>query len=188
VAAARNQEFTLPGVSRPSMRLRIETFECHAEGMYSGNTIKPQFWWATLDGPKVIAVEEALVEVIRYRIGLPPDALPDDPELRIRWTLRRTDTNDILSSPDTQAQAGLTFSFDATAALRSTARSISPGLMASPAVAARSNAMISKGSRKKCSTRETLKNQLFNPSPRRGGDASKSRTNCGNLAGEEYRL
>ena len=112
--AARNQEFTIPGVSRPSMRLRIETFECHAEGMYSGNTIKPQFWWATLDGPKVIAVEEALVEVIRYRIGLPPDALPDDPELRIRWTLRRTDTNDILSSPDTQAQASLTFSFDGT--------------------------------------------------------------------------
>jgi len=112
--AARNQDFTIPGVSRPSMRLRIEVFECHAEGMYAGITIKPQFWWATLDGPKVLAVEEALVEVIRFRIGLPPDALPDDPELRIRWTLRRTDTNDILRSPDTQAQVGLSFSFDGT--------------------------------------------------------------------------
>ena len=54
----RNQEFTIPNVSRPSMRLRIEAFECHAEGMFAGITIRPQFWWATLDGPKAIAVKK----------------------------------------------------------------------------------------------------------------------------------
>jgi hypothetical protein len=110
--AARNQEFTISGVSRPRMQLRIEDFECHFEGIYAGLTIKPQFWWATLDGPRGISVEEALVQVLRYKIGLPPDALPDDPELRIRWTLRRTDTNAILATRDTQAQSGLNFSFD----------------------------------------------------------------------------
>jgi hypothetical protein len=112
--AARNQDFTIPGVTRPIMRLRIEVFECHAEGMYAGITIKPQFWWATADIGKTISVEEALVEVLSCRIGLPPDVLPDDPELRIRWTLRRTDTNQILSTSDTQAQFGLIFSFDGT--------------------------------------------------------------------------
>jgi hypothetical protein len=110
----RNQEFTIPNVSRPSMRLRIEAFECHAEGMFAGIPIKPQFWWATLDGLKAIAVEEALVETLKYRIGLPPDTLADDPELRVRWILRRTDTNEILRFQDTTALNGIAFSFDAT--------------------------------------------------------------------------
>jgi hypothetical protein len=112
--AARNQEFTIVGVSRPPMKLRIETVECHHEGMFSGITIKPQFWRATMDGPARVGVEEALVQTLKYKIGLPPDVLPDDPELKVAWTLRRTDTNGILLTQDRQAQSGLTFSFDGT--------------------------------------------------------------------------
>src|SRR6185503_14658601 len=46
--------------------------------------------------------------------GLPPDTLADDPELRVRWTVRRTDTNEILRFQDTTALNGIAFSFDAT--------------------------------------------------------------------------
>lgn len=110
--AARNQEFTIPGVSRPSMRLRIETYECHVEGVYAGITIKSQFWGASIDGPRQVSVEEALNVPLTFRVGLPPDALSSDPELRASWTLRRTDTNEILYSSDTQARVGRTFTFD----------------------------------------------------------------------------
>ena len=109
---ARNQEFTLSGVTRPSVQLRIETFECHQEGVHAGITIKPQFWWATIDGPRFIPAEEALTgESFRFVIGLPPDVLPDDPELRVSWTLRRTDTNEILGNRDAQAGQNLSFAF-----------------------------------------------------------------------------
>ena len=94
--AARNQEFRIPGVSRPSMRLRIETFECHLEGIFAGITITPQFWGPRIEGPLKVSVEEGLNSPVSFRIALPADALTSDPELRVRWTLRRTDTNDIL--------------------------------------------------------------------------------------------
>jgi hypothetical protein len=112
--ADRNQDFTIPGVSRPPMRLRIEQFECHAEGVFVGLTITPQFWswYGKLEGPQQVGVEEALVETMRFKIDLPPDVLVDDPELRVRWTVRRTDTNEILVSRDNVASVGLTLEFD----------------------------------------------------------------------------
>jgi hypothetical protein len=36
----------------------------------------------------------------------PPDVLVQDPELRVAWTVRRTDTNEILVARDTTAAAG----------------------------------------------------------------------------------
>lgn len=112
--AERNQDFRIPGVSRPPMRLRIEEFACHLEGLFTGLTITPQFWAATLDGPAFISAEEALARPVRFRIDLPPDVLESDPELRIRWVVRRSDTNDILVSSDTVAAGRLTLTFDHT--------------------------------------------------------------------------
>ena len=113
--AERNQDFRIPGVTRPPMRLRIEQFECHAEGVFTGLTITPQFWTGTLDGPPYITAEEALVRPVRFKIDLPPDALASDPELRVRWLVRRVDTNAILVSSDTTAAGRLTLTFDDTA-------------------------------------------------------------------------
>ena len=110
--ADRNQVFTIAGVSRPPIRLRIETFECHAEGIFAGINIRPQFWYGLLEGPRQIGAEEAFSGSVRYTVSLPPDVLPQDPELRVSWTVRRTDTNDILLTRDTQAQAGLRLDLD----------------------------------------------------------------------------
>jgi hypothetical protein len=106
--ADRDQQFTIPGVTRPPVRLRIETFECHAEGIFAGITIKPQFWYALLEGPSMVGAEEAFVGSVRFALSLPPDVLISDPELRIAWTVRRTDTNEILVTRDTTAAGGLT--------------------------------------------------------------------------------
>ncbi|MEO8200584.1 MAG: hypothetical protein ABI679_08705 [Gemmatimonadota bacterium] len=97
----RNQTFTIAGVSRPLMNLRIEEYEAHTEGVFIGLTMKPQFWRAQMTGINAIGVEEALQRPVTFRVELPPDALFDDPELRIRWTLRRTDTNEVLLTQDT---------------------------------------------------------------------------------------
>jgi len=112
--AERNQDFIISGVSRPPMRLRIEEFECHDEGVFLGLTITPQFWAGSLEGPSIITAEEALVETVQYRIDLPPDTMEDDPELRVRWTIRRTDTNAILISSDTLALGMLGIGFNNT--------------------------------------------------------------------------
>ena len=113
--AERNQDFRIPGVSRPPMRLRIEEFECHAEGLFTGLTTKAHFWAGSLEGPRSIPAEEAIAGSVHYRIDLPPDALESDPELRVRWLVRRTDTNEILVSSDTTAAGRLTLTFDHTA-------------------------------------------------------------------------
>ncbi|HKQ24692.1 MAG TPA: hypothetical protein VJT81_09660 [Burkholderiales bacterium] len=96
------------------MQLRIEEFECHEEGVFVGLTIKPQFWAGTLKGPTYIAAEEAIVETIEFQVDLPPDVLPEDPELRVHWIVRRVDTNAILISRDTTALGSLSIAFDNT--------------------------------------------------------------------------
>ncbi|MCC7127128.1 MAG: hypothetical protein IT178_19960 [Acidobacteria bacterium] len=112
--AERNQDFRIPGVTRPPMRLRIEQFECHEEGVFTGLSITPHFWAATLDGPSFVSAEESLTGTLRFRLDLPPDVLAADPELRIRWIVRRTDTNAILISDDGAAASRLSLTFDGT--------------------------------------------------------------------------
>ena len=70
--AERNQDFTIPGVSRPPMRLRIEEFECHAEGVFT----RPDDHAAILGRVELgvrrnITAEESLVKSVRFRIDLP---------------------------------------------------------------------------------------------------------------------
>lgn len=99
--AERVQEFTIAGLM---FKLKIETYECHAQGIYIGMTLKPQILSSKVDGPQFIALEEVGKTTIRYNLRLPYNYLPDDPMLRIRWTVVRTDTNIIIKTEDKQAQ------------------------------------------------------------------------------------
>jgi hypothetical protein len=103
----RYQAFTLPGVSRPSMRLSIQRFECHVEGVFMSLRIRGDFWSGGATGPARITAEESLTATLRYQALLPADALAEDPELRCRWTVRRSDTNEILLSRDRPARVNL---------------------------------------------------------------------------------
>jgi hypothetical protein len=104
--AARVQEFTLAGTTEPTLRLRIETYECHVEGVFAGLTLRPQIPAARIEGPTFVPIEESPTASLRYVLRLPFDAHPQDPMLSVRWTVRRTDTNEIIRNNDTQALAG----------------------------------------------------------------------------------
>ena len=94
--AARNQEFTIDGAPDTPILMRLERYESHAEGVFVGVLIKPQFRAAKLDGPTVIPVRQAQATVARWRLTPPYLLLAKDPQHSVTWTFRRTDTNEIL--------------------------------------------------------------------------------------------
>ena len=106
--AARVQEFTFAGTTEPIFRLKIETYECHVEGVFAGLTLRPQIQAPRVDGPGFISIEEAVAATLRYNLKLPFDAHPADPMLSVRWTVRRLDTNAIVRNIDQQAGSALT--------------------------------------------------------------------------------
>jgi hypothetical protein len=109
----RNRQFTLPFITRPTLQLRLEEFESHPQGVYSGVRIRAAYWWrAELKGPATLSADEAAIAAPRFTLDLPADVLAADPELRVAWTIRRRDTNDIVLSRDTLAQGNLSISFD----------------------------------------------------------------------------
>jgi hypothetical protein len=93
--------FSLEGIPRPMMYLHIDRYECHVEGVFIGLTYHPEFWGTAMDGPwNPIAAENALTDTIKYEVRLGAGLLVDDPELRVRWTVRRLDTNQIVFTTD----------------------------------------------------------------------------------------
>jgi hypothetical protein len=107
--AARVQQFTFAGMTEPTFRLKIESYECHEEGVFAGMTLRPQIRAARVNGPSSVAVEQVRGTTIAYVVTLPFDAHPEDPMLLVRWTVRRTDTNAIVRAVDLQAEEALTF-------------------------------------------------------------------------------
>jgi hypothetical protein len=102
--AARVQEFTLAGTTEPVIRLTLERFECHDEDVLILSTLRPQFKGPRVAGDRAISADEALTRNAFYYLRLPFDALPDDPQLFVRWTVRRSDTNEILYISEGQIQ------------------------------------------------------------------------------------
>lgn len=110
-AAARNQAFTLSGTIEPVVRLRIEAYDCHADGIFVALSFRPQWSLPKMQGPQYLAADEALAATLPYSCSLPFDNLPRDPYLRIRWTVRRVDTGEALVIADDRALAATSTSF-----------------------------------------------------------------------------
>lgn len=110
--ASRNQSFLLAGTTEPLVALRIERFEAHAVGAFAAMTLRPQFGAASVRGPAYITPEERPTAVLRYTVKLPFDGHPADPQLHVRWTLRRRDTHAIVAEVDRPAGAALDFDAD----------------------------------------------------------------------------
>lgn len=102
----RTREYTLPGdPNHTTIRLRIEDFECHTYGIFYGLTVKPTFWAPKLAGPRYKYYERLAraqeLPTLRYHIiRLPFDVHPGDPQIRVRWTVRRIDNNEIMHNLD----------------------------------------------------------------------------------------
>jgi hypothetical protein len=101
--ADRVREFTFAGIAEPRFRLTITQYDCHVEGIYTGLTLRPQIPVPSITGPSFVGVEEAMATTLRYRVKLPFDSLADDPQLSVRWTVRRADTNAVLLTSDRPA-------------------------------------------------------------------------------------
>lgn len=100
--------FSLQGIPRPMMYLHIDRYECHVEGVFIGLTYHPEFWSTEVDGPwHSIAAQEVLTGTVTYEVRLGAGLLVDDPELRVRWTVRRLDTNQIPFTTDEVAANSL---------------------------------------------------------------------------------
>lgn len=106
--AARVQQFTFADTTEPTFRLKIETYECHEEGVFAGMTLRPQIRAPHVSGPSHIAAEHVSGTTLAYVVTLPFDAHPEDPMLFVRWAVRRTDTNAVVRTVDLQANEALT--------------------------------------------------------------------------------
>jgi hypothetical protein len=106
------QTLTIPGIVRPAITSRLTEFGCYYDGVHTVTRLTADFWPGRLTGPSFMLVEEALARSTRYRFELPADIHADDPDLRIAWTLRRPDTNEILLSNDAPALGNVALVFD----------------------------------------------------------------------------
>lgn len=109
---ATTQRFTLAGISHPNMYLHIDRYECHSEGVFLGLTYHPEFSDnSPIEGPASVAAEELVASPIVYRVTLADGVLVTDPELRVRWTVRRLDQNEVVFTTE---QVAMTFAEDST--------------------------------------------------------------------------
>jgi hypothetical protein len=83
--------FTLPGVPEPAITLKMVAFECHIDGVFVAMLVGAEFRHAKMVGPTDVPADEVpglAAAPLVYRADLAFDALPDDPMLRARWTVR----------------------------------------------------------------------------------------------------
>jgi hypothetical protein len=103
----RTKEFTLPNIAEPTVQFHLGQFECHTEGVFGGLTLRPLFPSAKLVGERSIAAEALLRYALpSYRVVLPFDTQREDPKLRVAWTVRRIDSNEILLIQDLPTGSG----------------------------------------------------------------------------------
>lgn len=95
------QTFTFAGTAEPEITMEMKNFECHAEGFFAAFRLEADFPGAGLDGSRseyVRAVRPG--SRLRYSVRPPFDMRPDDPLLRIRWTVRQVDQNVVVFTQD----------------------------------------------------------------------------------------
>jgi len=107
--SSRNQDFVFAGTAEPVIHLRLEQWGLHADGIFTGITLKNDFRAGSVSGTNAIEIEEAATARVHFTVTLPFGAFLDDPLLRIRWTARRSDSGAIIDDRDLPAQLGTTF-------------------------------------------------------------------------------
>ncbi len=104
----RRLESRVPG--GPTVRLMIEEFEIRTAGVFTGITLRPDIPPPVLIGLTSIP-RNFTGNPLRYRVRLPFGKLPDDPSLRVRWTIVDLDSGTILVNEDDVARDRLDFEF-----------------------------------------------------------------------------
>jgi hypothetical protein len=94
----------------PLMRIGVEQFDIHSDGVYVGVSTKLEAPAAKLSGVQSIP-SNYINQNIPYSLRLPFDAMEDDPSLRVRWTVIDLGSGNILLNQDDVAKNRLSFSF-----------------------------------------------------------------------------
>jgi hypothetical protein len=94
----------------PLMRIGINQFDIHTDGVYVGVTTKLEAPAAKLSGVQSIP-SNYINQSIPYSLRLPFDAMEDDPVLRVRWSVIDLDSGNVLLNQDDVALHRLSFSF-----------------------------------------------------------------------------
>jgi hypothetical protein len=104
----RRLEPLVPG--DPTVRLKIEEFEIHTDGVFTGITLRPEIKPPILVGLTSIP-RNFINSRLKYEVRLPFEQLPDDPSLRVRWTIVDLDSGNILLNDDGLAMGRLELEF-----------------------------------------------------------------------------
>jgi hypothetical protein len=97
--------------TEPVVRVAIESFDIHADGIFVGITSQLKAKPALLSGMRTVPRNFANRQ-LRYDVRLPFDALPDDPFLHIRWTAIDLESGSVLVNDDALALNRLSFRFN----------------------------------------------------------------------------
>lgn len=108
--AVLRQQFALAGAPEPGISITIDAFECHTDVVFVGIDMNADFGKPGFTGPTTVSAEEMTVlpgMQLVYQAQLGFDALADDPQLRIRWTVRIPGKAPMILVDETVASAGL---------------------------------------------------------------------------------
>jgi len=101
------QRFTLRGTSEPVFRGRLEVYEIHEAGVFAGLSIRSEVFARSIVITSPTTADELARGPLTYRIALPFGlTLRLDRQLRIRWTVRRLDTGEIVDQSDAASLEG----------------------------------------------------------------------------------
>jgi hypothetical protein len=90
-----SSEFTLTKMGDKFL-VTLQVFDSHVEGILLAGAFRPEFPAAWLAGPDFIPIDDLRRSKVPYIVTLPAAAHPADPNLFVRWTVYRTDTNAIV--------------------------------------------------------------------------------------------
>ncbi|HEY3272534.1 MAG TPA: hypothetical protein VGJ92_02155 [Methanocella sp.] len=102
IVGERVQEITIAGIPEPTVRIKVDCFDCHEDGIQIATQIKPQFssksGW--IRGPTSVPIEDLARASLNYAIEMPSTVAADDPDLMVRWTVRGKRSNKIFLNTD----------------------------------------------------------------------------------------
>lgn len=105
------RQFSLPGSTTPIVTLTTKLWDFSADGtlMRMDLGVRSSAVGPAIRGRMRLPVEELSTLRLRWSIRLPYAGMSDDPQLRVAWTWRRTDTNEVLKTADGRAPNNLGF-------------------------------------------------------------------------------
>jgi hypothetical protein len=107
---ARVRRVTSAALDNVTLRIAVDDFEITTDGTYMGVTITPEPLPVALIGPQSIPAD-LRSSLLTYQVRLPVGVVPEDPTLRIQWTIIDPQSGTVYVNDDQAARNRETFTF-----------------------------------------------------------------------------